>query len=72
MPFEQRYRPGLAAEAHARELVRKLYPKAQSSYSEDGAIVFDELTGKILGRGDLGDWAVEFAWQDAANSIASN
>jgi membrane peptidoglycan carboxypeptidase len=69
MLFEERCRPGAQAEARAREVVRTHYPQAQSSYSESGAVVFDETTGKILGHGTSGDWAVEFAWQDAANAL---
>jgi hypothetical protein len=69
MLFDERCRPGAEAEARAREVVRKHYPQAQSSYCESGAVVFDESTGEILGHGILGDWAVEFAWQDAANAV---
>ena len=38
-----------------------------SAYVVDGAIVYDEATGTILGHACAGDWAVEAAWQDAAS-----
>ncbi len=67
--IELRYRPGREMEEQARIRVRLHYPLAQAAYVESGAIVFDEVTGKTLGRSSIGDWAVEFAWQDAARSL---
>ena len=62
-----RSRPGHVAEAQARGLVRVKCPRAASAYVVDGAIVYDEATGTILGHACAGDWAVEAAWQDAAS-----
>jgi len=44
------------------------YPLATSSYTRDGAEVYDPASGEVLGRADTGDWAVERAWQSAAEA----
>ena len=66
MMFEQRYRPGRDAENEARAIVRLRHPTATSAYCGSGAVVYDDVTGKMLGSATTGDWAVEMAWQDAA------
>lgn len=67
--WSDRSRPSREAEAQARELVRVKCPRAASAYVDDGAIVYDEATGTILGHACAGDWAVEAAWQDAASKV---
>lgn len=62
------FRPGPEAERLARALIRKEYPLATSSYTRDGAEVYDPASGEVLGRADTGDWAVERAWQSAAEA----
>lgn len=66
-----RERPGRLVEDPARAIVRSRFPAAQSSYTDDGAVVMDVVTGNQLGSAVAGDWAVEFAWMNAAESIAT-
>lgn len=54
--------------ALARELVRCRYPLATSAYTKDGAAIYD-ATDTLLGSASAGDWAVEYAWQDAARKL---
>lgn len=68
--FELRERPGRHAEEAARRIVRAHYPFATSAYCKGGAVVYDDLTGEVLGTAAAGDWAVEAAWQDAATCAA--
>ncbi len=65
-----RERPGRLAEDAARAVVRNRFPAAESSYTDAGAVVVDAVTGHALGSAVAGDWAVEFAWLNAAESIA--
>ena len=64
-----RYRPGVEKEQLAREVVRQRYPLATSCNSPDGAEVYDPETNDVLGRASEGDWAIEYAWQAAANAL---
>jgi hypothetical protein len=64
-----RYRPGVAKEQIAREVVRQRYPLATSSYTPEGAEVYDPATDQSLGRESAGDWVVELAWQAAARNV---
>ena len=64
-----RSRPGIENEQLAREIVHKCYPMATSSYTPDGAEVYDSSLNLVLGRASAGDFAVELAWQAAANSL---
>ncbi len=66
-----RERPGRVAEDAARATVRNRFPAAESSYTDEGAVVIDAATGHPLGSAVAGDWAVEFAWLNAAESIAA-
>ncbi|VWC80096.1 hypothetical protein BLA39750_01132 [Burkholderia lata] len=66
-----RERPGRLVEDAARAIVRNRFPAAASSYTDDGAVVIDAVTGHELGSAVAGDWAVEFAWLSAAESIAA-
>ena len=54
----ERYRPGRASEEHVRVVVKDQYPAATSQYTRNGAVVYDTLTGRVLGKAS-GDWAVE-------------
>lgn len=72
MAFEQRFRPGAEVERKARECVLARHPGAVSAYTADGAIVYDDASEQILGRAADGDWAVEFAWIDAARIATQN
>lgn len=65
-----RERPGRLADDTARAIVRNRFPAAESSYTDDGAVVIDAVTGHPLGSAVAGDWAVEFAWLNAGESIA--
>lgn len=65
----ERNRPGIREEKLARELVQIRYPQATSAYTAEGAVICDEATGEALGQASAGDWAVEYAWVDAANRI---
>lgn len=67
----ERSRPGREAEEEAREVVRARYPRAESTYVADGALVRDEASGFRLGSAAAGDWAVEAAWQDAAANVTA-
>jgi hypothetical protein len=64
-----RHRPGIEKEQLAREVVRQCYPLATSSYTPEGAEVYDPTSKLVLGRSSAGDWAVELAWQAAASSL---
>jgi hypothetical protein len=66
----ERFRPDRAAEDNARQIVRRVYPQAMSTYTDDGAVVYDAGSEYVIGRAEAGDWAVEAAWQDAASALA--
>lgn len=66
---EQRCQPGRAAENEARGIVRSRFLDAMSAYCEDGAVMYDGETGKVL-TATTGDCAVEIARQDAARRAA--
>ncbi|MGY6240104.1 hypothetical protein ACW910_21715 (plasmid) [Burkholderia ambifaria] len=68
----ERRRPGLVLEGRARNCVRARHVSATSAYCEDVAIVYEETTGVVLGSALAGDWAVEYAWLDAADKLARN
>jgi hypothetical protein len=40
--------------------------KVEAACCEDGAVAYEEVTGRVLGTATTGHWAVENAWQDAA------
>lgn len=65
-----RYRPGVEKEQFARDAFRQQFPLATSSYTLEGAVVYDEKTKLLLGSASEGDWAVELAWQDAAKNVS--
>lgn len=67
-PQMLQFRPGPEAEQQVRSLIRKQYPLATSAYTIDGAEVYDPVSGEVLGRANTGDWAVERAWQSAAEA----
>lgn len=62
-------RPGHEAERKARARVRNQFPLATSAYTTDGAEVYDPVTAQRLGSAAAGDWAVERAWQSAADAL---
>jgi hypothetical protein len=66
MTLEERYRAGRDDENATRAIVRLRHPTATSAYCGSGAVVYDDVTGKMPGTATTGDWAVEMAWQDAA------
>lgn len=63
------YRPGHEAERKARAQVRNQFPLATSAYTNDGAEVYDPVSVQLLGSAAAGDWAVERAWQSAAEAL---
>lgn len=69
---ELRRRPGRDAEMAARQIVRSRFPSATSAYCTDGAMIYDDLSGEVLGIAAAGDWAVEVAWQDAASRMGGH
>lgn len=65
----ERARLSQEVSAGARATVSVRFPAAASSYCHGGAIVFDEQSGEVLGCAEEGEWAVEYAWQDAASRL---
>lgn len=54
----------------ARVEVRKVWPRATSSYTgATTAIVYDPVTDKVLGQAEEMEFVVEFAWVAAAKAL---
>ncbi|WP_143134451.1 MULTISPECIES: hypothetical protein [Burkholderia] len=68
--MSEHFRPDLDAQVRARKIVRARFPMATSAYVESGAVIYDDTTGNQLGMATSGDWAVEIAWQDAAQRVS--